>query len=146
MARLANLSREEEDEDEPHTTARPVRRAQGRVNDMESPSPTASFSSDKENHTANTVHSRRNAKSKAILSPQLPTPTSADPEAPSSNKKRRVGEHDAPNASQALHERKLAEAGDTAYYDPNQNMNERRAVRKDFRDLSKELTGRCSVH
>lgn len=75
--------------------------------------------------------------------PQLPSPAPADHDVPRSNKRRKLSERGAPalNATQTVHENRLAEVGDTQYYDPNQSIEERRAIRKDFRELSKELTG-----
>ena len=73
--------------------------------------------------------------------PQMPTPSLANYDSPPSSKKRKLGARNALNASQTAHERELAEVGDRRFYDPDQSMDERRAVRKDFRDLSRELTG-----
>ena len=142
MARRANLSAKDEEDDEPHAPTTSTRRGQGRVNvEQISPSPTASFSSDKENRETAGNPSRQNGKSRAMPPPQLPVSDLADRATPGSNKRRRLSERDAPNASQSAHARKLAEIGNTDFYDPDQSMNERRAVRKDFRDLSRELTG-----
>lgn len=131
----------EEDEKEMQATrSRPTR-----VSTMGSPSPSvaASFSSDKENHTAATDSARQINRRTSAMSPQkLPTPTSAEPpSSPRSGKRRRLGEREAPNPSQRAHERELQESGNARYYDPDQSMEERRAVRKDIRDLSKELNG-----
>jgi hypothetical protein len=107
-----------------------------------SPSPAASFSSDKENHSAMPRPTRGTGRGSTAISPQkLPTPTSAEPPSPRSNKRRKLGERDAPNPSQIAHERELQESGNAQYYDPDQSMEERRAVRKGIRDLSKELNG-----
>lgn len=43
--------------------------------------------------------------------------------------------------SQAIHQRELDEAADTQYYDPDQAPEERRAVRKALRDLTRDLNG-----
>ena len=114
-----------------------TRKGQGRVVNPASlsPSPAASFSSDKENHAVNTQSARNaNGKSTAMPPPsKLPTPNSAEPEASRANKRRRLSERDAPNAP------------DTALYDPDQNIDERRAIRKDYRDLSRELTGMPAI-
>ena len=67
--------------------------------------------------------------------------TLVEPLSPRGNKRRRLSERSAPNASQMAHERELRELGNTQFYDPEQDMDERRAVRKGIRDLSKELTG-----
>ena len=54
----------------------------------------------------------------------------------------RLGERDAaPLASQLAHERELDEAADVQFYDPDQDMEERRAVRKGLRDLTRDLNG-----
>ncbi len=43
--------------------------------------------------------------------------------------------------SQARHRRELEERVDKDFYDPDQDEDERRAVRKGMRDLNKELNG-----
>ena len=43
--------------------------------------------------------------------------------------------------SQARHRRELEERVDKEFYDPDQDEDERRAVRKGMRDLNKELNG-----
>ncbi|KAI4221106.1 MAG: hypothetical protein L6R40_008654 [Gallowayella cf. fulva] len=111
-----------------------------------SPSPAASFSSDKENHnTARRSSRSANGKSKRMPPPKLPTPASGENSTPRSAKRRRLGERGVPNASQVAHEGELDKLGHAQYYDPNQSMAERRAVRKGIRDLSKELTGKPSI-
>ena len=73
--------------------------------------------------------------------PQHPTvESSARP-----NKKRKLGERNPPNASQVAYQKQLAQAENTQYYDPNQSMEERRAVRKEYRELARDLTGECLV-
>ena len=67
--------------------------------------------------------------------------TPEDPARP--NKKRKLVESEPPNASQAAYQKQLAQAEDTRYYDPNQSMEERRAVRKEYRELARDLTGKC---
>lgn len=47
----------------------------------------------------------------------------------------------APNISQTAHQQALEAVNDTRYYDPDQPMEERRAVRKGMRDLGRELNG-----
>ena len=47
--------------------------------------------------------------------------------------------------SQAAHERHLDEVIDTHFYDPDQDMNERRALRKGLRDLNRNLNGLSAV-
>lgn len=143
MARRARLSDDEHEDEDARTDMASTRRSRGRVNvEALSPSPTASFSSDKENRQVSSRASRlTKGKGKAMDPPQLTTPAPGAEVQPRSSKRRKLSERDAPNASQATHARRLAEAGDTEYYDPEQSIVERRAVRKDFRDLSRELTG-----
>ena len=89
-------------------------------------SPAASFSSDKENRASN---ARRTAdKGKAPLEQQE-----------KSNKRRKLG--GALEPSQPRFERVREGVDNKAYYDPDQPMAQRRAVRKSFRDLAKELSG-----
>ncbi|KAK4692249.1 non-structural maintenance of chromosomes element 4, partial [Lecanoromycetidae sp. Uapishka_2] len=142
MARRAHLTDDEDNDVELQNHAASTRRTRGRVSlESLSPSPAASFSSDKENRQTQTDTSRQDkGKGRAMPPPQLPSPTLADHEAPRSSKRRKLSERGAPNATQAAHENRLAEVGDTQFYDPNQSIEERRAIRKDFRDLSKELT------
>lgn len=132
-----------EDEENPKEI-RAARSRPARVSTIRSlsPSPAASFSSDKENHAIELGSARQLNRRSGAMSPQkLPTPTSAEPQSPRSNKRRKFGERDAPNPSQRAHERELQETGNVQFYDPDQSMDERRAVRKEIRDLSKELNG-----
>lgn len=142
MARRAILSTGGHEEEEAQGNADSTRQGHERVNlNSMSPSPAASFSSDKENRQAQADEARQdNGKAKNMLPPQMPTPSSVSHDSPRSSKKRKFGERNAPNASQTAHERELAEVGDRRFYDPDQSMDERRAVRKDFRGLSRELT------
>ncbi|KAL8706171.1 MAG: hypothetical protein Q9201_000749 [Fulgogasparrea decipioides] len=140
MARRANIPLSDEEDFDAGTS---TRQDSGRVNGVGSlsPSPAASFSSDKENRATATRNSRStNPRSRSMAPPKLPTPTSAEDETPRSSKRRRLGERGIPNASQVAHDKELNKLGHTQYYDPNQSMAERRAVRKGIRDLSKELT------
>ena len=143
MARRANVSTGRDEDRRPQENADLTRQTHERVNmDSLSPSPAASFSSDKENRQGQADRTRpNNGKAKSMAPPSIPTPSSANLDSPRSSKKRKLGERNAPNASQSAHERQLAEVGDRRFYDPDQSMDERRAVRKDFRDLSRELTG-----
>ena len=59
----------------------------------------------------------------------------------SSNKKRKLGEGSGGLSSHALHRRELEEQVDRRYFDPDQDIEERRATRKGMRDLAKELNG-----
>ncbi|MCJ1268726.1 nuclear protein [Lobaria immixta] len=144
MVRRTNrsLSDEEEDEDVQMSSAmlRP-RRTRGANLGSLSPSPAESFSSDKENRqSAKESSHQANGKSKAMAPPKMPRSASMEPLSPRANKRRRLSERGAPNASQMAHERELRELGNIQFYDPDQDMDERRAVRKGIRDLSKELT------
>ncbi|KAL8835744.1 MAG: hypothetical protein Q9176_006753 [Flavoplaca citrina] len=136
MARRANMHISDEEDsgsEVPRTSARQNSR---RVDNQPlSPSPAASFSSDKENRQASTT-----AKSKRMPPPKLPTPALAESGTPRSAKRRKLGERRLPNESQVAHEGELEKLGHAQFYDPNQSMAERRAVRKGIRDLSKELT------
>lgn len=144
MARRANIPLSDgEGEGEKEMQAPRSRRGGGvpTVGSL-SPSPAASFSSDKENHAAEPESARQNNQRTGARSPQkMLTPISAEPPSPRSSKRRRLGERDAPNPSQRAHQRELQETGNAQYYDPDQSMEERRAVRKEIRDLSKELNG-----
>ena len=147
MARLANRSpppRESEEDNIPRNTAATRPRRTRTANQASPPhSPARSFSSDKENQEAASDSSRlANAKSRAMPPPNLPLSTSAEPASSRANKRRRLSERDAPNASQVAHERELRELGNVEFYDPDQDMDERRAVRKGIRDLSHALTGK----
>ena len=138
MARRARLTNDTDANRNGDIT--PVSTHQGRA-DLHSlsPSPAASFSSDKENRQRSVPQSK--GKSKAMDPPKAPTVTQLDHEEARSSKRRRISERDVPSASQVTHARQLQDVADRDYYDPEQNIEERRAVRKDFRDLSKELTG-----
>jgi len=139
MARRAVLSSPEPpDHDEDNTS---TRQADDRVANLGSPSPAASFSSDKENRGV-LAPRPANGKARAMAPPsRLPTPESVGPPSGRASKRRRLSDRDAPNATQAAHEKRLESAGDTSVYDPDQSIEERRVIRKDYRDLSRELTG-----
>ena len=143
MARRAKLSTGRHEDEQGQETVESTRQRHGRVNlNSLSPSPAASFSSDKENRQAQASDSQQSIdKAKNMPPPQMPIPNSTNCDVPRSNRKRKLGERNAPNASQTAHARELFEVGDRRFYDPDQSMDERRAVRKDFRDLSRELTG-----
>ena len=142
MARRAVLSSPEQSDNDDNNAL--TRQSNGRVANpgSPSPSPAASFSSDKENRRVSSSRPA-NGKSRAMPPPsKLPTPDSTEPPSERATKRRRLSERDAPNATQAAHEKRLDSAGDTSVYDPDQSIEERRAIRKDYRDLSRELTGR----
>ncbi|KAI9825134.1 MAG: nuclear protein, partial [Thelocarpon impressellum] len=59
---------------------------------------------------------------------------------PQAGKRRRLAARDAtPSATQAAHEQELEEVVDSQIYDPDQPMDERRAIRKGLRDLARSL-------
>ncbi|KAI4183815.1 MAG: hypothetical protein L6R41_005171 [Letrouitia leprolyta] len=142
MARLAHLPVSDDDEYNGDGAQPSHQRDSRRVTGITSlsPSPAASFSSDKENHTSTTRTSRSvNVKAKSMLPPRTPGLDLDEGGTPRAAKRRKLGERGVPNASQAAHETELEKLGHSQYYDPNQSMEERRAVRKGIRDLSKEL-------
>lgn len=143
MARRANLSTGRHNNEPGRENLQYTRQGHGRVDlNSLSPSPAASFSSDKENQQAQANDTQQNMdRTKNMPPPQIPTSSPVNYNGPRSGKKRKLGERDVPNASQTAHERKLDDVADRRFYDPDQSMDERRAVRKDFRDLSRELTG-----
>ena len=104
--------------------------------------PTESFSSDKENHDAA-------AKSKDQLPAELPaTPDSGARDAPgaSGNKRRRLEERpaeqtNAEDPGRAVLAKEQARVGNNKFYDPEQPISERRALRRGYRDLSRALAG-----
>ncbi|KAL8716399.1 MAG: hypothetical protein Q9220_000306 [cf. Caloplaca sp. 1 TL-2023] len=143
MPRQAATVIAEEDDYNDETLPMSTRSSSRRVNGVGSlsPSPAASFSSDKENRSSTRNSSRSiNGKAKKMPPPKLPTPASAEDGTPRASKRRKLAERNVPNASQVAHDNELEKLGHAQYYDPNQSMQERRAVRKGIRDLSKELT------
>ena len=98
----------------------------------QSPAPSASVS-DKENH--DTTRRRSGNKQKSV------SMDSTAEQSPRPNKKRRLTDREIVGPSQRTHRKQLQEAGDGRYYDPNQSMAERRKVRKEYRDLTRDLTG-----
>ncbi|KAK0513080.1 hypothetical protein JMJ35_004066 [Cladonia borealis] len=142
MARRAQLSEAGEDADRRNESDASTRRSRSHAHVASlSPSPAASFSSDKENRQAQAEGSRQEkGKGRAIPSPHLPSPATGEEDTPRPNKRRKLSEREAPNATQTAYQNHLAEIGDSRFYDPDQSMGERRALRKEFRDLSKELT------
>lgn len=93
-------------------------------------SPSVSFSSDKENRS--TSSRRQNSKS---------TPTMSSSADRNPNKRRRLTDRSAPEPSQVLFQRVKQRSENKDFYDPDQPIAQRRAVRKGIRDLAKELTG-----
>ncbi|KAG8525854.1 uncharacterized protein KY384_000614 [Bacidia gigantensis] len=131
MARTTIFSNDDEDDDtslfDAETSRQPRR-------DPSARSPNASFASDKENRPSVAAKGKARA-----MGP--PSTLAAERETPRPNLKRKLADRSGPqNATQTLHRQKLDEAGDSDYYDPEQSMEQRRALRKDYRDLSRELT------
>lgn len=147
MARLAKRpSPDDGEESDPGVSTRqPPNRRSDNARSL-SPSPAASFSSDKENQSESTQRMRDlSGKAATMGPPKLLTPGSAESTA-HSNKRRRLGDRDAANASQALLREQLSKVEDLQYYDPDQPMDERRMYRKKMRELTRELNGRCSIY
>ncbi|MCJ1247578.1 nuclear protein [Trapelia coarctata] len=140
MARLAKRPSSDDGEDSDTSTS--TRQRPNRRHDNPgslSPSPAASFSSDKENQSESTQRARDlHGKAGTMGPPKLLTPGSAESTA-HSNKRRRLGDRDAPNASQTLLRQQLSKVEDLQYYDPDQPMDERRMYRKKMRELTREL-------
>ncbi|EON64421.1 hypothetical protein W97_03652 [Coniosporium apollinis CBS 100218] len=99
-------------------------------------SPTAA-SSDKENEST-PLGARDKGKTVSMGPPKLPTPVS---DTPRPSKRRRTGEHDV-TLSVDGHEQDAATLVDLKYYDPDQDEEERREVRKDMRSYQRELYDR----
>ena len=109
-----------------------------------SPSPVASFSSDKENHSVQKDQGRSGAKQPS--STMAPSSTSRGGTATSANKRRKLDERDgrcngSMDPSQTALEKEKAHTDNKRYYDPEQSMDERRLVRRGFRDLAREVAG-----
>ncbi|KAI9676129.1 MAG: nuclear protein [Caeruleum heppii] len=151
MARSAHVS---SDEDDLYSGTPAPRTYQPRASDIgptstsPSPSPAASISSDKENRMSRTSASTRStSKGRSTMPPpsKLPTPISDPVTTPRAGKRRRLAEPQSmPHPSQIAHERALEEVADTQFYDPDQDMRERRAVRKGLRDLTRDLNDQDS--
>ena len=144
MARLARAPSSSEDDERDDNTPSPPqgrRRVTNRALNSLSPSPVASVSSDKENRSS-TSASRQDGAKAAMPPPLLPASNPSPSATPRGSKRRRLAERDgAPHASQLAHERELEEVSDVQFYDPDQDMRERRAVRKGLRDLTRDLNG-----
>ncbi|KAI9731136.1 MAG: nuclear protein [Cirrosporium novae-zelandiae] len=99
-------------------------------------------SSDKENRYSRQAKGKGREKRMAPLQTQdTPITPDSDGEAHHNpNKRRKVGRNGDLMQSQIAHERALIEAADKNLYDPDQKMEERRAVRKGLRDLLQDVT------
>ncbi|KAI9804479.1 MAG: hypothetical protein M1825_001378 [Sarcosagium campestre] len=142
----------ESDEDDlymsPPPPSTPPHASSGRQSDLTSlsASPAASISSDKENRSSAGAigRDRNNAKGKDKAVANMPPPrTSVSGEAvgPREAKRRRlINQQSRPsNANQSSRTQEPGSFPDTQYYDPDQPVEERRAVRKGLRDLSRNL-------
>lgn len=150
MARLARVSTTNNSglDPSPKGSTSSLKRPHEESRGLTSPSPAASFSSDKENHTSETAGRHNKGRSKGMAPLASQTPRSHTPATTRTDKRRRLGERDATRAedrnameSQLAHERELEEAVDTKFYDPDQDPEERRAIRKGLRDLARNLNG-----
>src|ERR1700728_4509495 len=97
----------------------------------ESPaSPVLSFSSDKENRGQSKDPELRGTKRKLTSSKMASSSSAASG---SSNKKRELGDGSRDLSSRAAHRRELEERVDRQYFDPDQDIEKRRATRKGMR-------------
>ena len=145
MARLAKRPTPDDDSDdrEPSRLASSLRETPDRrmIQQSTSPSSAVSFSSDKENRASLTRH----AKGKGRATLDSPTPSSVDRPTTHSNKRRKLAERTNLDPSQVAFQKQKDQVDDKRYYDPEQPMEERRAVRKSIRDLARELAGQSSA-
>lgn len=141
MARLRDISSTPEDSEQPEEASSPPAR---RITSESSirPSPAPSTSSNKENHPASKPQPRAEKANTAPNRPSMSSHNGANP-TPTSRKRKLHEVRTQP--SQARHRRELDERVDKEYYDPDQDEDERRAVRKGMRDLNKELNGAFHV-
>jgi hypothetical protein len=105
-----------------------------------SPSPAASLSSDKENHAQATQRAQPVNKGKGKQSMPPPGNAAAGNSGPRAVKRRRLGEQGGSVATRSSDEDEEDET--LRYYDPNQDPEERRQVRKALRDNTRELHGK----
>jgi non-structural maintenance of chromosomes element 4 len=140
MARLRESSSSVEDPEQlEDLSSQPARRVTSESSVRPSPAP--STSSDKENYHASRSGSRieKGRSATARMSVQAEGSGSAI-----SSRKRKLQDV-RPQPSQTRHRRELEERVDKEFYDPDQDEEERRAVRKGMRDLNKELNGSHST-
>jgi hypothetical protein len=109
--------------------------------DADQSAPSSSFASDKENRSSSRVHPSRPEKRKrnlqTISSQNMPPVTGS-----ASSKRRRLAEKGmGAQDSLTTHKRRLQLVNDTDFYDPDQDPEERRAVRKGLRELARDLNG-----
>ena len=106
-----------------------------------SSSPAASFSSDKENRTSSSRPQSQGGKRKSDAVEASSTTESRT--GPTANKRRKTGE--GPGSQQprrAINTQDTDDRFDVGCYDPDQDPDERRTVRKGLRDLAQQLNGR----
>ena len=102
--------------------------------------PSSSFTSDKENNQPRSAHPSSAEKRKQQAGPGVTMELTP-------SKRRRVSGHSSrPSADRPAREQLLREGNDRNYYDPNQDPEERRQVRKGLRDLAAQLNGEIRVH
>lgn len=133
MARLREPSSSSSEEQGEELSSQPARRVTSESSMRPSPAP--STSSDKENYHASSTQSgaRKNGAVRMSIQPEGSSSVI-------SNRKRKLQDVRT-QPSQARHRRELEERVDKDFYDPDQDEQERRAVRKGMRDLNKELNG-----
>lgn len=136
MARLRESSSSEDADQLAESSSQPARRVTSESSIRPSPAP--STSSDKENHHASRlqpkVDQRRSGPVRMSVQEEGSTPATG-------GKKRKLQDART-QPSQTRHRRELEERVDKDFYDPDQDGEERRAVRKGMRDLGKELNGK----
>ncbi|KAI9772621.1 MAG: nuclear protein [Geoglossum simile] len=129
MARtVRHLPLTDEDEDDLYSAPTAHHSLPIHSSSSQSPSPSLDASSEKENRAVRKNSTRQlQGKERSDMAPPVGRP----------GKRRRVDpvEH----TSQVAHERHLDEVVDTHFYDPDQDMDERRALRKGLRDLNRNL-------
>lgn len=136
MARLRELSSPSDGSDRPEaSSSRPVRRVASHSARHPSPS---SASSNQENHHASRIQPQAEKGNAGSNRPSMSSSTASNPAL--SHRKRKLQDMRA-QPSQARHRRELEERVDKEFYDPDQDGEERRAVRKGMRELNKELNG-----
>lgn len=119
-----------------------TRRASARTRTTATFSPLSAEASDKENQGEYANAQKPATKSRgAMAASRLPTPTSGSRTTPRAQKRRRLGEHNVPMATQIPQVGEAGEFVDLEFYDPYQDAEQRRAVRKGLRDLHRELQG-----
>ncbi|KAF2144313.1 uncharacterized protein K452DRAFT_350008 [Aplosporella prunicola CBS 121167] len=103
-------------------------------------SPTPALSSDKENEDGEATQRKRmdKGKGRAVMGPpsSVPTPNSDEEDSPRASKRRRLQERGTSVASTITNGEPLI---DLQYYDPDQDPEERRELRKEMRMLTRDF-------